>query len=297
MLYPDFKELLSFENAARGIDLNLSKKNTTTLTGNFRSTFKGQGMEFDEVREYVYGDDVRDIEWKATARTEKTFVKIYREERKRNVVIAIDNNDYMNFGTRGTFKNVQAARAAALLGFLAHRNDDKVGIYSFGNQPNRFSFYRPVNSKKSLFMGLKSLCDEQKEKFENYSLDGAIFNLKRLRANPSILFVISDFRNITEQFEKNLYLLGKKPEIVFVNLVDDNDRAMPDVGRLVLEYGNSRYFLNSGNRKGVERYKKDFEEKYNFFRKMATRMNARVININTKDDVMRKILLGLKHRH
>ncbi len=293
MLYPDFKELLSYESAAKSIGLTLSKKNSSDLSGNFLSKFRGQGMELDNVREYVYGDDVRDIEWKASARTQKTYVKIYREERRRNVIIAVDNNDYMNFGTRDTFKNVQAARIAALLGFAANRNNDKVGLYIFGNKKGRFSYFKPVNSKKSLFMGLKTLCDE-KEKLENYSLDGAIYNLKRIGANPNILFVISDFRNITEQFEKNLYLLGKRPQVVFINLTDDSDRNIPDVGRLTLEYGDSRYFLNSSNRKGAERYKKEFDEKYRSFIKMAARVNARVINVNTKDNVIKKILLGLK---
>lgn len=296
MLYPDFKELLSYESAAKGIGLTLNKKHASDISGNFLSKFKGQGMEFDEVREYVYGDDVRDIEWKASARAQKTYVKIYREERRRNVIIAVDNNDYMNFGTRGTFKNVQAARVVALLGFAANRNADKVGLYIFGNQKNRFSYFKPVNSKKSLFVGLKTLCNEQPEKYDNYSLDGAIYNLKRIGANPNILFVISDFRYITEEFEKNLYLLGKRPQIVFINIIDDSDRIMPDIGKLTIEYGKSRYLLNSSFRKGSERYKKSFEERQEFFRKMALRVNARVININTKDDIVKKILIGLKER-
>jgi uncharacterized protein (DUF58 family) len=294
MLYPDFKELLSYESAAKGIGFNLKKKHSADISGNFLSHFKGQGMEVDEVRPYVYGDDVRDIDWRVSARTQKTHVKVYREERKRSVLIAVDNNDYMNFGTRGTFKNVQAAKVAAILGFAANKNQDKVGLYIFGNQKNRFQYLKPVNSKKALFTGLKTLCNESQEKFDNYSVEGAIFNLKRIGANPNILFIISDFRWVTEQFEENLFLLGKKAEVVLINIIDDNDRMVPEVGQLMLEYDNKRFSLNTTNRKGVERYKKTFAEKQRIFNKMARRLKARVININTKDDVLREISLGLK---
>ena len=293
MLYPNFKELLSYEGAAKGIGLDLKKKYSGDFSGNFLSSFKGQGMEFDEVREYVYGDDVRDIEWRVSAKTQKTHIKVYREERRRNVIIAVDNNNYMNFGTRKTFKNVQAAKVAAILGFAANKNNDKVGIYIFGNQKNRFSYFKPVNTKKSLFGGLKSLCEEKKN-FDNYSLEGAIFNLKRIGANPNILFIISDFRNVDEQLEKNIFLLGKRPEIVFINLVDDSDYLIPDVGKLIMEYEGKRLMVNTTNRRGVEKYNKIFEEKQKSIKKLAVKLNAKLININTKDDVLRELSLGLK---
>lgn len=294
MLYPDFRQLLSYESAAKGIGLSLKKKRSSEATGNFLSSFKGQGMEFDEVREYVYGDDIRNIEWRASARNQHTFVKVYREERQRNVVIAVDNNDYMNFGTRGTFKNVQVAKAAAIIGFAAHRNNDRVGLYIFGGQKNRATFFKPVNSKKSLFSGLKALCDEKKETADNYSLDGAVFNLKRIGATPNILFIISDFRGISEEMEKNLFALGKKPEIVFVNIIDDSDSLIPDVGKISLEYGDKKFQLDTSDRRGMERYKKIFEEKQMLFRKMAARLNAKIININTKDDALKQLTIGLQ---
>jgi uncharacterized protein (DUF58 family) len=200
----------------------------------------------------------------------------------------------MNFGTKGTFKNVQAAKVAAVLGFAANKNSDKVGFYIFGNQKNRFTYHKPANNKKALFMGLKELCNE-KEKLENYSVEGAIFNLKRIGANPNILFIISDFRGITEQLERNIFSLSRKPQVVFINLIDDSDYFIPDVGRLVLEYGDKRLMVNTSNRRGAEKYRKLFEEKQKALQKTATRLGARIININTKDDVLRTISLGLRH--
>jgi uncharacterized protein (DUF58 family) len=293
MLYPNFKELLSYQSTSKRIDLNLLSKKNANINGNFLSSFKGQGMEFDEVREYVYGDNIKDVEWRSSARSDKTYVKIYREERKRNVIIAVDNNDYMNFGTRKTFKNVVAAHIASVLGFAANENKDRLGFYIFGNQKNRFTYFKPTDSKKSLFSGLKTLSSAATEKFENYSVEGAIFNLKRLNANPNILFVISDFRWITDQFEKNIFLLGKKPEIVFINITDDADCYIPDVGDFVVEYENNSYFLNTRNRRAAERYKKIYFEKQKIFRKYAARLNARVIDVNTKDDVLKILKASL----
>ncbi len=293
MLYPDFKELLSYEKAAKGIGDNLRKKYSADVTGNFLSSFKGQGMEFDEVREYMYGDDVRDIEWRVSARNQQTYVKVYREERKRNVIIALDNNGYMHFGTRKTFKNVQAARIAAILGFAANHNMDRVGLYIFGDVENRFKYLKPVDNKKSLITGLKSLCVEKTEN-EDYSVEGAIFNLRRLGAKPNILFIISDFRRISESFEETLYQFTKRAEVVLINIIDDNDMYMPNIGRIMLEYDDNNFLLDTSNRRIIERYKKTFAEKQKDFRRIAAHLNARTININTKDDVLRELSLGLR---
>jgi uncharacterized protein (DUF58 family) len=199
----------------------------------------------------------------------------------------------MNFGTRGTFKNVQAARVAAVLGFAANKNNDKVGFYIFGNKKNSFTYHKPSNNKKSLFMGLKELCNE-KEKLENYSVEGAVFNLKRIGANPNILFIISDFRGVSEQLERNIFSLSRKPQVVFINLIDDSDFFIPDVDRLVMEYSDKRLMINTSNRRGAEKYRKIFEEKEKNFKKIATRLGARIINVNTKDDVLKQISMGLK---
>jgi uncharacterized protein (DUF58 family) len=297
MLYPDFKELLSYEASARGIGKAIERKYSNSVSGNILSHFKGQGMEFDEVRNYIYGDDVRNIEWRASAKSDETFVKIYKEEKNRSVLIAVDNNDYMYFGTRSNFKNIQAARAASILGFAANHNKDKVGFYIFGNQSNRFSYFKPANSKKSLFSGLKNLTTSYEPdnnlKQNNYSIEGAIFNLKRIGANPNILFVISDFRNIGDQFEKNFYYLGKRPEIVFINIIDDSDFYIPDIGKVVLEYGKRRYMLQSSSKRGQERYKKQFEERQKLLKKIAARLKARIININTRDNVLRELAIQL----
>lgn len=294
MLYPDFKELISLENSAGLISKDFHKKSSVNeLAGNYISGFKGQGMEFNEVREYAYGDDVRNIDWRVSARTDITHIKTYQEERQRSVLLVVDNNDYMRFGTKGTFKNVQAARAAALLGFAANRNMDKVGMYVFGNNKNRFDYFKPKNSKNSLLRGLRSLCDNNEYK-QSYSLDGAIFNLRRMQVNPNILIIISSFREFSEDLEKHLFFLKKRAEIVLINIADDSDHFIPDVGRIVLKYGTRRFLLNTSNKRGMEKYSAEYEESQKRLKKLVNKIRGKIITLNTQDDPVREISLGLK---
>lgn len=295
MLYPDFKELLSFTNSAGLITKDFQKSSVNDLTGNYLSHFKGQGMEFNEVREYAYGDDIRNIDWRVSARTDKMQIKTFHEERQRDVLIVVDNNDYMNFGTRKTFKNIQAARIASLLGFAANKNMDRVGFYIFGNHKNRFEYHRSKNSKNSLLKGLKSLCYEHEDK-QSYSLEGAIFNLRRLNANPNILFIISSFRELSEDFEKHLFMLKRSAEVVLINIIDDSDHYVPNVGRVVLKYGMGKFMLNTSNKEAMKKYHNDFKQSQRKLKKLSARMRINIINVNTKDDPVKKISLGLKSK-
>ncbi len=293
MLYPDFKELVALEGASRSLKFGLKRQKINDISGSYISSFKGAGMEFDEVRKYAYGDDVRNIDWRVSGRLEDTYIKTFKEEKHRNVIIAVDKNDYMNFGTRKTFKNVMAAKIAAILGYAANKNSDRLGFYIFGNQRNRFTYLKPVESRSSLFKGFKILSTPD-DYAESYSMEGAVFNLRRIDIKPNILFIISDFRNITEIFEKNLYLLGNRTEKVFINIIDDSDFYIPDVGRLILKHGIRRYLLNTGNKKGMNNYRKNFHEKQETLKKISNRLGAKLININTKDDLLKVLTLRLR---
>src|SRR5579862_7094005 len=113
MLYPDFNDLISYKERKLGKLQLARRKVSATATGNHHSPFRGQGLEFDAVREYVPGDDIRNIDWRVTARTGSPHLKVFQEERERHIVLCVDMNATMRFGTRNTFKSVQAARVAA----------------------------------------------------------------------------------------------------------------------------------------------------------------------------------------
>ncbi|MDX1949015.1 MAG: DUF58 domain-containing protein [Rickettsiales bacterium] len=292
MLYPNFKQLIKLESLAKLIKFG-NKSKPSSFSAAYNSSFKGQGLEFSEVRNYNIGDDIRKIDWRVSAKLDDIFIKIFNEEKQRNVVIAIDKNDYMNFGTRGTFKNIVTARIASIISFVAHNNKDKIGFYIFGNQQNRFNYLKPSAHKFNIFRALKILCS--KEDFnQSYSIEGAVFNLRRMGIKPDILFIISDFRNISEVFEKNVFLLGAKTQKVFINISDDSDFFIPDVGKIVLKYGFRSYVLNSSDKRGMKNYLKNFNEKQEMLKKISNKFGIKLININTKEDEFKVLLSGLK---
>ncbi len=292
MLYPNFKQLIKLEGLAKFIKFG-SKNKPYNFSGAYNSSFKGQGMEFEEVRNYNIGDDIRKIDWRVSAKLDDLYLKLFTEEKQRNVVIAIDKNDYMNFGTRGTFKNIVAARVAAILSFVANNKKDKVGFYIFGNQQNRFTYLKPSSHKFNIYRALKILCS--KDNFDqSYSIEGAVFNLRRMGIKPDILFLISDFRNISEVFEKNIFLLGAKTQKVFINIIDDSDFYIPDVGKIVLKYGFRSYILNTSDKKGMKNYLKNFNHKQELLKKISYKFSTKLININTKEDEFKNLLSGLK---
>src|SRR5271170_5744589 len=157
MLYPDFNELIRLGKRASRLQILSGRSSTTAGSGDYASPFRGQGLAFHEVREYRFGDDIRSIDWRVTARTDKAHVKIFTEKRERTVILCVDANAAMRFGTRGTFKSVQAARAAALLGGQACSSNDRVGCLVFGDVADGMQFFTPMRSRRALWQALKLL--------------------------------------------------------------------------------------------------------------------------------------------
>jgi hypothetical protein len=132
-LYPRLDDLLELRHQAHTLGVPSHHLVNSTFAGLYASVFRGAGVNFEEVREYREGDDIRYMDWKVTARTNEPHLKVFREERERSVVLCVDRGPHMVFGTRGTFKSVQAARAAALIGWAASRLNDRVGGMAFGD--------------------------------------------------------------------------------------------------------------------------------------------------------------------
>jgi uncharacterized protein (DUF58 family) len=183
MLYPDFNELVNLKAKASSLNMRSNSKVVSPVIGDYKSPFRGQGMEFEEVREYVAGDDVRNIDWRVTARTGSAHVKIFTEERERTVLICVDANDTMRFGTKGTFKSIQAARAAALIGWYANSINDRVGTCVFGNVENDMKFYKPKRSRESLWKMLKLLSDKTPNNNNIVALDETLKHMNQGRRN------------------------------------------------------------------------------------------------------------------
>ena len=214
----------------RYIQIFSSRAVNASFAGQYESVFKGRGMQFDEVREYTPGDDIRDIDWNVTARTGKAYIKRFVEEREMTLLFAVDLSASGEFGTVNKMKNELAAEFCAVLAFAASKNNDKVGLLIF---TDRIELYIPPKkgSRHVLRLIRELLAFEMPKRKTDIPL-GLDYVAKVLRKRATV-FVVSDF--IETGFKKSLSLLNKRHDVVAVPVRDRVEMAMPNVGLIELE--------------------------------------------------------------
>lgn len=195
------------------------------FTGEYRSVFKGQGMEFSEVREYQAGDEVRSIDWNVTARMGKPYVKRYIEERELTVMLAVDLSGSERFGTRGRFKSELASELAAVLAMSAIRNNDRVGALLF---TDRIEHVVPPRKGRRHALRLMRDLLAFEPAGRGTDLAGALEYIQKMLAHKAIIFVVSDFQST--ELEQPLKLLAQRHDVVAVTVDDATEQALPDVG-------------------------------------------------------------------
>ncbi len=257
MLYPIFEELLDLKVKASSRQIKSRRLTHSLASGGYFSPFKGQGLEFDEVRAYLPGDDVRKIDWRVTARSGVPHVKLFTEERERKVLICLDACDYMCFGTRGTFKSVQAARIATLLGWSALNSSNTVGSCIVGNSESASMFFKPSRRQSSFLRFLEKICkpdtyinlakgisedhidvNDTKQRLDRPSLEVATENIAKITPSGTLVFIISDFLDINDDIERNLRDINEKSELVLISVNDPADIKMPDCGSMIFNPGS-----------------------------------------------------------
>ena len=222
--------LVELNEAAEGLTLS-NERMRTPLAGRFLSRLKGRGMVYAESRPYQPGDDARSLHWRVIARTGKPFTKQYHEERDRPVFVWIDLRDRMFFGTRGVYKAVVAARAAALIAWAASRQGDRIGGVIFSDT----SHYeiKPGRSKAAVLYLLRSLAEHPawdehgNARDDSESAREAMIRLRRVARPGSLLFLFSDFANLDELTEANLTYLARHNEIMMMMIGDHFERELP----------------------------------------------------------------------
>ena len=195
------------------------------LTGEYRSVFKGQGMEFAEVREYQPGDEVRAIDWNVTARMGRPFVKRYIEERELTVMLAVDLSGSERFGTKGRFKSELASELAAVLAMSAIRNNDRVGALLFTDRIEHV--VPPRKGRRHALRLMRDLLVFEPEGTRT-DLAAALEYVGRMLAHKAIIFVVSDFQ--AAGIEHPLKLLAQRHDVVAVTVDDPSEQTLPDVG-------------------------------------------------------------------
>jgi uncharacterized protein (DUF58 family) len=214
----------------RYIQIYTSKAVNDSLAGEYESVFKGRGMEFDEVREYQIGDEIRTIDWNVTARMGEPYVKLFVEERELTVLFLVDLSASGAFGSTRQIKNEVAAEVCALLAFSAIKNNDKVGLIVFTDRVEMF--IPPAKGTTHVLRLIRELLNFTPRQTQT-DISAGIEYLGRVTNKKSVVFLISDF--LGEGFEKQMRVLGKRHDLIAVSITDPREVKMPNVGLIQLE--------------------------------------------------------------
>ncbi len=200
------------------------------FSGEYHSVFKGRGMNFSEVREYQYGDDIRSIDWNVTARTGHPFVKVFEEERELTVMLVVDVSASGDFGTRERMKGEVAVEICALLAFSAIKNNDKVGLIIFSDRIEKF--VPPRKGRPHVLRVLRELFYHQPQG-RGTDIRGALEYLTRVIKRRAVVFLVSDFK--APQFEKPLSVSGRRHDLIAVRMGDHREAVLPALGYMEFE--------------------------------------------------------------
>jgi len=295
MLYPEFEELLQLGYRASNVNLMSRRKVQSIASGDHRSPFRGKGLEFEEVREYVAGDDVRNIDWRVTARTGSPHLKLFTEERERSIIICTDVNLSMRFGTRGTFKSVQAARAAALLGWAASREHNRIGGSFYGNVPGGMMFVDPSRSRQALWRILKQLCDRKDYHKEPVPLEDHLKYLTKAVPLGALVFIISDFLTAPKDLKKALTHLHRRADVVLVSVNDPADKLLPAIGPVEFSGDTGqRLTVDTSDTKGHVSYERAWTQNRMELDAIIASLGLGFIQLYTNSDVYKELIGGLK---
>lgn len=275
--------------------VELKTRNITNhlFAGEYHSAFKGRGMSFSEVRDYQYGDDIRNIDWNVTARYKKPFVKVFEEERELTLMLIVDVSASSFFGTRNQFKSEYITEVCAVLAFSAIKNNDKVGLILFSND---IELYIPPKKGKSHILRIIRELIEVEPKNKGTDITKALEFFNNVVKKKSIAFVISDFMD--RDFGDTLGIMGKKHDLTGVHVFDEAEENLPNVGLVQLqdaESGQNRWIDTSS--KAV---RKEFHDVFTENRKRVKRnflkAGSDLLSVKTEDSYVKALRNFFKKR-
>ncbi|MEI8064040.1 MAG: DUF58 domain-containing protein [Verrucomicrobiota bacterium] len=214
----------------RQIEIRTNREVTDVLGGQYHSVFKGRGMEFEEVREYLPGDEVRAIDWNVTARFGHPFIKKFKEERELTVMLVVDVSASGQFGSGQQSKNELAAELAAVLAFSAIRNNDKVGVILFSDRIEKY--IAPDKGRRHVLCVVREILAFQPTG-RGTNIELALDYLNHVQRRRAVTFLLSDFQ-VANDFSRKLRIAGKRHDVVALNLRDPREESLPAVGLVEL---------------------------------------------------------------
>lgn len=269
------------EIKTRGLSNNI-------FAGQYHSAFKGRGISFAEVREYQYGDDIRDIDWNVTARFHRPYVKVYEEERELTVMLLIDVSASLDFGTVKRTKRELATEIAATLAFSAIQNNDKIGVIFFSDKIEKF--IPPKTGRKHILYIIRELLDFKPTSIRT-NIKVAMEYLTNIMKRRCTAFVLSDFMDNSD-YSRALDIANRKHDVVAIQLFDRRIEELPNVGLLLVqdsETGHLQYIDTSSKRVRVAHHEWWMKQQAHL-RKVMTHSRVDVISIRTDQDYVRALI-------
>ena len=275
------KRVRQIEIKTRGLSSNI-------FAGQYHSAFKGRGMAFSEVREYQYGDDVRDIDWNVTARFDKPFVKVFEEERELTVMLLVDVSNSLDFGTSKQMKKDMVTEIAATIAFSAIQNNDKIGVIFFSDKIEKF--IPPKKGRKHILYIIRELLDFKPESSRT-NLQCAIEYLTNVLKKRCTAFMLSDFIDDND-FKNALTVANRKHDVVAVQVYDRRMEELPDVGLMLVrdaETGHEEWIDTSSKslRKAHHEWWMEQQKKLNNTFNLC---NVDSVSVRTDQDYVRALL-------
>jgi len=278
----------------RKIEIKTHGLSSNIFAGQYHSAFKGRGMAFSEVREYQYGDDVRDIDWNVTARFHRPYVKVFEEERELTVMLLIDVSGSGHFGTQRQTKNDMLTEIAATLAFSAIENNDKIGVVFFSDKIEKY--IPPKKGRKHILYIIREMLDFRPES-QRTDVAQAVEFLTSVMKRRCTAFLMSDFYT-QRDFLHPLTICNRKHDVVAIQVVDKRDKELPDVGLLRVqdaETGHEQYIDTSSSRVR-DAYQRHWQKRQGLLKDTFVKSSVDFVSISTADDYVKNLMALFKRR-
>ena len=281
------KKVRKIEIKTRGLSSNI-------FAGQYHSAFKGRGMAFSEVREYQFGDDVRDIDWNVTARFHRPYVKVFEEERELTVMLLIDVSGSLDFGTQKQLKRDMVTEIAATLAFSAIQNNDKIGVVFFSDKIEKY--IPPKKGRKHILYIIREMLDFQPES-KRTDVKQAVEFLSSVQKRRTTAFLLSDFF-VRSDFQQSLQIANRKHDVVAIQVYDQRAKDLPDVGLMKVVDAETGYeqYVDTGSRRLREAYHKYWLNRQSQLEETFNKSNVDHVSIATSEDFVKALLLLFKQR-
>ncbi|OBQ55079.1 DUF58 domain-containing protein [Tamlana sp. s12] len=286
----DTKQLLK---KVRKIEIKTRRLSDHIFGGEYHSTFKGRGMTFSEVRQYQFGDDVRNIDWNVTARYSEPYVKVFEEERELTMMLMVDVSGSELFGTSDQFKSEVVTEIAATLAFSATQNNDKIGLILFSD---KIELYIPPKKGRSHVLRIIRELIEFEPESKQTNLSEALKFLQNVMKKKAIVFVLSDF--IANDYHQTMKIVSGKHDVTGIRIYDKREEEIPNLGMVQMqdEETGELMLVNTSSKTVRRNYSKFYHQKVEYYKESFNKAGAGTIDCRVDESYVKKLLGYFKRR-